>query len=147
MRPAYSYRDDPRVPDFDDGGPRTVMDASCGLCARGARWIATHDRHARFRIIPMQSELGRALFCHYGLDPEDPVSWLLIEDGQAYEATEAIIRTGRRLGGVWTGLALLRALPFRDRAYHAVARHRYRLMGRTDLCAMPDPEIQRRLLR
>ncbi len=147
MRPPHSYRDDPSVPAFDDAGPRTVMDARCGLCARGARWIAHNDRARAFRIVPMQSPLGRALFTHYGLDPDDPSSWLLIHEGRAFTATDAILRTGALLGGPWRALALLRLLPFRDAAYHAVARNRYRLSRPADLCALPDPEIQARLLQ
>jgi len=52
MRPlnaAYSWRDDPGVPDFEDTGCFTVMDATCGLCARGAKWIARNDRDGVFR--------------------------------------------------------------------------------------------------
>ena len=107
VRPDRSYRSDPSVPDFDDDGPRTVMDARCGLCARGARWIARSDRKQEFRIIPAQSELGAALFRHYGLDPLDPVSWLYIVDGKAYTSLDAIIRVGRRLGGVSGLFAML----------------------------------------
>ena len=76
VRPDHSYRSDPSVQDFDDDGPRTVMDERCGLCARGARWIARSDRKREFQIIPAQSELGVALFRHCGLDPLFPISWL-----------------------------------------------------------------------
>ena len=60
------------------------MDAHCALCARGAAWIARNDRLAEFKIVPLQSELGNALMIHYAMDPEDPTSWLYLEDGRAY---------------------------------------------------------------
>ena len=147
-RAAYSYRDDPNVPEFDDAGPRTVMDAHCALCARGARWIARADNAKAFRIIPMQTPLGAALFAHYGLDPHDPLSWLFLEDGRAYTSLDAIMRVGQRLGGTSRLLSAFRILPrpIQDAAYGLVARNRYRVLGRTDLCAMPDPDVQARLL-
>ena len=49
-RPLYSYRDDPAVPHFDDGGPVAIMDGECVLCATGARAIARFDRERCFRI-------------------------------------------------------------------------------------------------
>jgi predicted DCC family thiol-disulfide oxidoreductase YuxK len=34
-----------------------------------------------------------------------------------------------------------------DILYRAVARNRYRLFGSADLCTLPDPEVQKRLLK
>lgn len=145
----YSYRDDPDVPEFSDDGPRTVMDAKCAVCSAGARWISRNDRFDVFRIIPMQSELGKALLQHYGLDPSDPSTWLYLEDGRAFTSLDAVIRVATRLGGPWKGVRILQALPRRvqDFLYRTVARNRYRIWGKGDLCAMPDREIQKRLLQ
>ncbi|MEM7469973.1 MAG: DCC1-like thiol-disulfide oxidoreductase family protein [Pseudomonadota bacterium] len=149
QRAAYSYQDDPSVAAFDDGGCVAVMDAQCGLCAKGARWIDRYDKREEFRIIPVQSDLGSALLLHFGLDPDDPTSWLLIVDGQASSSLEAFMRAGRRLGGVWRALRVFSILPRRlqDPLYRFVARNRYKFFGRTDLCALPDPEVQKRLLK
>ena len=149
QRDPYSYRQDKSVPDFAAGPVFTVMDATCALCARGAAWIARHDRAQEFTIIPMQSAPGRALLVHYGLDPDDPVSWLYVEGGRAHTSLGAVIRVGRRLGGVWRGLGLLGVMPQRwqDALYVRVARNRYRVFGTADLCTLPDPEVQKRLLR
>lgn len=145
----YSYLQDPSVPAFDAGEVFTVMDAHCALCARGAAWIARHDKAHEFMIVPMQSDAGAALFSHYGLDPDDPASWLYVENGNAYSSLDALIRVGARLGGVWKGLALLRILPspIQDALYRWVARNRYRMFGTTDLCNMPNPEVQKRLMQ
>ncbi|MFT6453053.1 MAG: putative DCC family thiol-disulfide oxidoreductase YuxK [Halocynthiibacter sp.] len=145
---AFSHRQDDDVPKFADSGAVCVMDARCSLCARGATWIARNDRKGVFRIIPLQSDLGGALMRHYGMDPADPTSWLFLNEGQAQTSLDALIGVGLRLGGIWKGLILLRILPkgLRDILYRAVARNRYRLFGTADLCALPDPEVQKRLL-
>lgn len=146
-QPPYSYRSDPAVPPAPATGVFTVMDAHCALCARGASWIARHDHGQLFSIVPLQSELGQALMRHYGLDPQDPASWLYVEDGIAYASLDAVIRVGRKLGGIWRLAASLLFLPrpLRDGLYRAVARNRYRIFGRADLCALPDPEVRKRL--
>ena len=43
---------------------------------------------------------------------------------------------------------LLRLLPrrVRDRLYGMLARNRYRLFGRADMCAVPDPALRARLI-
>ena len=144
----YSYRDDNDVPNFDDVGPVCVMDANCSLCAHGARWIAHSDRSGEFRIVPLQSELGHALMHHYGMDPADPTSWLYLLEGRAHSSLDALMHVGSRLGGVWNFLIVLRIIPrgLRDILYRSVARNRYRWFGTADLCALPDPDVQKRLL-
>ena len=125
----------------------TVMDAHCALCARGAKWIAHGDTADVFKIVPIQGELGRSLLIRNALDPDDPTSWLYVEDGIAYTSLDALVRVGWRLGGVWKALIVFRLLPrgVQDTLYNAVARRRY-LAGQTDLCAMPDPAVQQRLV-
>ncbi len=147
-RAAFSFRQDPTVPGFAHPGPLCVMDAHCALCARGARWIARSDHRREFRIVPLQSALGAALMRHYGLDPADPLSWLFLDQGKAFTSLDALIGVAGRLGGVWHVLRLLRLIPkaLRDRAYRAVACNRYRWFGRADLCALPDPDVQQRLM-
>lgn len=146
-RPPHSWRDDPAVPDFDDTGPVAVMDATCALCSWGARTIARYDRAGVFRICPVQSPTGTALVRHFGLDPEDPETWLYLADGRAWSGMEAVIRIGARLGGAARAVEALRLLPrpARDWIYRRIARNRFRL-GRADMCALPDPALRRRLI-
>ena len=146
-QPLYSYRDDPNVPAFEDSGPIAVMDGECALCSWGASTIARLDGDAAFRICPLQSSTGTALAQHYGLEPGDPETWLFLDDGHAWSGMEAIIRIGERLGGVGRLGSGMRVLPrpAREWIYRRIARNRYRL-GRSDMCALPDPALRARLL-
>jgi len=146
---AFSYRTDPKVPKFDHNGPVTVMDGHCGLCAKGARWIAKNDRKDEFKIIPIQSKLGQALLVHFDLDADDPTTWLFIEAGRAYASADAVIRVANRMGGIWKTASLLRILPpfILNPLYRLVARNRYRFFGTVDMCNMPDPFVRRKLLQ
>lgn len=148
-RPLYSYRQSESVSKFSAGELISVMDAGCSLCARGASWIARNDKAEAFTIIPMQSKIGGELLEHYGMTPTDPTSWLYLENGQAYASFDAFMRVGQQLGGIWRGLAILRVLPkfIQNSLYRFVAQNRYRLFGSTDMCALPDLEVQKRLLK
>lgn len=147
-REAYSYKADPAVPTFDDSGPITFMDGECVLCTTGARLISRYDRAKKFKICRVQSPIGKAVLGHYGLDADDPESWLLLVDGNAYTSIDAMIRTGAMVGGVGWILQCLRPIPrpIQDWLYRRLARNRYRLWGRIDLCAIPDPCLHARLL-
>jgi predicted DCC family thiol-disulfide oxidoreductase YuxK len=147
-RDAYSYRRDDAVLPFDDANPVVFMDGDCVLCTQGAKIIARLDRAGEFRICPIQSSLGTSVLKHYGLEPDDPESWLYLVDGNAYTSLDAMIRAGRRMGG-WGRLAGVFGIlpqPVQDWLYRRLARNRYRLFGRTDMCAVPDAGLKQRLL-
>lgn len=146
--PRFSHRADASVPAFDDSGHVVVVDGSCGVCSRGARMLARRDTRQEFSIATSGSDLGRALFLHYGLDPVDPESWLYLREGEALFSLDAVIAVATRLGGSGRLAAVLWVLPkgLRDWLYRRIARNRYRIMGRTDLCALPDPALRKRLI-
>lgn len=148
MRAPYSYRADATVPPIDDSYVIAVMDGDCALCSYGARFIAGRDRKQKIKICPIQSTLGQALARHYGIDPHDPDSWMLLKHGTAYTEFDGFIETGKTLGGIWRLGQSLRILPrsVKNWLYHRIARNRYALFGHTDMCALPDPNLRARLL-
>lgn len=128
--------------------PTAVMDATCALCSWGARLIHRLDRSGEIKIAPVQSETGAALMRDNDLDPLDPDTWLFIEDGTVWRDFDALIRVGQRSGGLGHGLIVLKLLPrpIRDGLYQRIARNRYAMFGRGDMCALPDPAFRARLL-
>ena len=136
-------------PDIASLQPVALMDADCALCTRGARLIHRLDRANTIRICPVQTAAGRAALAHYGLDPQDPETWLFVADGKAWRDFDALAEVGRRTGGWGRALGLLMVLPrpLRDWLYRRYARNRYALFGRGDMCALPDPDFARRLVR
>jgi predicted DCC family thiol-disulfide oxidoreductase YuxK len=148
-RAAFSYRDDPAVPTFADDHPIIVFDGYCVLCSGWVSFILGRDRHALYRLLPAQAPLGQALYVHYGLDPKNFETYILIQDGIAWFKSEATIRMAQGLGFPWSLAGIFRAvpLPWRDRLYEMVARHRFRFFGRRATCYRPDPRHDDRFLR
>ena len=147
-RPAYSYRDDPDVPDFADDRPLIVFDGHCVMCSGWAEFIIRHDPDKRFRLMAAQTPLGTALYKHFNLDPVDYETNLLIIDGVGrFKADGAL--TMLDVLGIWKPLVwLARRLPVRflDPCYEFVARNRYRLFGMRESCYLPGPEDRDRFL-
>ncbi|MCF6443968.1 thiol-disulfide oxidoreductase DCC family protein [Nereida sp. MMG025] len=133
---------------MNDPFPIAYMDGQCSLCSFGARAIDWLDRSGQIRICPVQSERGRAALAAHGLDPEDPESWLFIADGQAWDGFDAVAQVGRRCGGLGHVVRVVMILPapLRQWLYRRVARNRYRLFGRREMCQIPSASLQARLI-
>ena len=130
-----------------DAGAVIVFDGVCALCSRWVRFLLRFDQRGRYRFAAMQGAQGRALLQQHGLDPDDPLSFLLVEQGRAWSDTDAIVRVLAGLG-VWKLAHVLRVVPraWRDRAYRALARNRYRWFGRHEQCFLPTPAQAARFL-
>jgi predicted DCC family thiol-disulfide oxidoreductase YuxK len=143
----YSYRTDPGVPDFNDRKPLFVFDGVCVLCSTGASWLMRYDGGGRVNFTSAQGTLGRALYAHWGMNIDE--SYLLVDGGRVYTASDGYLRLCRILGGPWHLLRIGAIIPrpIRDRAYGLIARNRYRWFGKADYCDLLTREQQKRLLQ
>ena len=136
-------------PAYPEDTAIAVMDGTCALCAFGARMVNRLDTSGTIRIAPIQGRAGADLMMAHGLDPLDPDSWLFIEeDGTVTRDLEAVIRLGRRVGGWGWLLTWLRVFPpvARNWMYARVARNRYAMFGRAEMCDIPNDALRARLL-
>ena len=130
------------------GEATIVFDGVCVLCNGWVDFLLARDRRGRYRFAAMQSPAGRRLLAAHRLDPDDPVSFLLVDTAGAHTDSDAIVRVLTGLGGPWRLAGLARLLPrgLRDRLYRWLARHRYRWFGRRPTCRLPDPAHAARFL-
>ncbi len=125
-----------------------VFDGFCALCNGWVDFLLKHDLHARYHFAAMQTPAGRALLASHGLDPDDPMSLLLLDEDGSHTDSDAVIAVLVGLGRVWRTAAALRLLPrvARDRAYRFIARNRYRWFGKKSACYLPTPRQRERFL-
>ncbi|MFK7744236.1 MAG: thiol-disulfide oxidoreductase DCC family protein [Roseobacter sp.] len=119
-----------------------VFDSNCALCDGGVHYTLRHEKTDSIRFVSIQSETGRALAQKHGIDPDDPLSFLFIEQGIALEKSDAIMALADHLDGPARAARLLRFMPkwLRDAGYVVLARNRYRVFGKTDRCIIPTPQ-------
>lgn len=145
---TYSYRTDTTVPPFPDDKALMVFDGYCGLCTHSVQFTLRHDQEGQFRFLPAQTALGDALYRHYGLNPGSYETFILLDKGHAYFASDAAIKIFRMLGFPWSLASALQIIPkpLRDWAYLAMAHNRMRFFGRKSTCYLPSPDTAERFL-
>jgi predicted DCC family thiol-disulfide oxidoreductase YuxK len=129
--------------------PIIVFDAQCVLCSANAQFVLRHDRRGHFRLASMQGEVGAALYRRFGIDPGNPESLIVVDGDRLYRDSDAILAIYGSLGWPWRALAVVgRVVPrfLRDPVYRWIARHRYRLFGRREVCWVPSAEYAERVL-
>ena len=105
-----------------------LFDGTCAFCERSVTFIATRDPAGYFRFGASQTATAQALLAQFGETRESTSSLILIEDGQVYRRSTAVLRIARRLPLPWSlaAVGLLMPRPLRDGAYGVVAAVRHR---------------------
>lgn len=129
-------------------GAILLFDGVCNLCNGTVRFVLDRDAAGYFRFGALQSDPGRRLLEAHGLPADELSTLVLLEEGRAYQRSEAALRVARRLDRPWPLLWAFRHVPLsvRDRVYDWIAEHRYRWFGTRDACAVPTAETRSRFL-
>lgn len=137
-----------------------AFDGLCNLCNSTVNWIIDHDPKQQFKFIALQDiarlktgntekQEAYALLKNELIDASSVLSSvLLIENGQLYKKSTAVLRICRQLSGLYpllhTCIIIPRAL--RDLVYDFIAHNRYKWFGKREQCRVPSPDVKQRFL-
>jgi predicted DCC family thiol-disulfide oxidoreductase YuxK len=125
-----------------------LFDGVCNLCNGLVLFIIKKDPAGKFKFASLQSEKGQKWLMRIGLVKNEFESFIFIQDDKYYLKSTAALKMLRHLGGVWKLLYvfILVPRPIRDFLYDLIARSRYRIFGKKDVCMIPTPELSERFL-
>ena len=123
-----------------------LFDGVCNLCDFSVQFVIKHDKNAYFHFLAQQSEVGKGLVKKYHLESLDSI--ILIKDECIYTHSSAAIEIVKHLDGGWKYLGIFSFIPtvIRDFIYTLVAKYRYRIFGKKDVCMMMISENKERFL-
>lgn len=82
-------------------GPIIVFDALCVMCSTNAQFVLRHDHQHRFRLASMQEPVGIALYRRSGIDPADPETMIVVEQGRVLRNSDAVLAIYSGLDWPW----------------------------------------------
>jgi predicted DCC family thiol-disulfide oxidoreductase YuxK len=143
----------PGLPQEQPGRHLLLYDGVCGLCNRLNGFVLPRDPGGVFHFAPLQSETARSILLRFGRDSGSLETFYVVEDYRSaaprlWSKARAGLFVARQIGGVWRLLTIFGILPdfLLNFVYDLIARHRYRIFGRYDVCLMPKPEYKARFV-
>ncbi len=128
--------------------PVVLYDGDCGLCAKSVQFILRHEADRTLRFAPLQGETAAGLRRRHPNIPSNLDTVVFVTGGRAYVRSKAFLHVAKHLTMPWRLGHAFRWLPafVLDLGYRLIARIRYRVWGRADVCAMLPPEQRARFL-
>lgn len=137
----------------DRSNPIILYDGVCGLCNRLNQFLLKRDKDDRFRFASLQSDFASELLKGHGLDANDlDTVYVVVDYGKPGERvlarSDAVLYALQQLGGPWSVARLATVLPraLRNAAYNIVARNRYRVFGKYEVCPIPEERFKHKFL-
>lgn len=137
------------ITDLPQGKKIILFDGVCNLCDSFIQYVIRRDKRDVFRFAVQQSEIGRKILKHIGIDPEKTDSVVLYEPGIAYfTKSSAGAEIAKSLSGIGRLDILNRIFPrvFSDKFYDIIAKNRYKWFGKKDNCMIPTAEMRAKFL-
>lgn len=131
------------------GHPVLLYDGVCALCNGTVRFALKRDGKGIFRFAALQSDVARELIGDEAatLDGVALVAAALTAEQRVYRRSDAAVEALNLLE--WRGMSrALRLVPriLREAGYGVIARLRYRLFGRYEVCPLPPVETRDRFV-
>ena len=125
-----------------------LFDGVCILCNRLVQFIIRRDKKEKFKFASLQSDKGQALLKQFGLPRNVFNSIVYISENGYLLNSSAILHICKDMEGMWKYVYILIVIPswVRDFIYTGIAKTRYKLFGKLDVCMVPGPEIAHRFL-
>lgn len=123
--------------------PTILFDGVCNLCNGFVQFIIIRDKKRYFRFASLQSDYVSSL----NLDEENLISdmntVILLEDGQIFTKSAAVLRIVRQLRFPYPLAYIFVVIPrpVRDILYSWISRNRYRWFGKRESCMIPTPDL------
>ena len=123
-----------------------LFDGTCHLCLGSIRFLLRYDTGERYRLAWLQSPAAERLLSGYEMPSADSV--VLLQNGQFFFRSTAILKALIGLGGIWKLAGVLFVVPVRvrDTLYDFVGTRRYRWFGQAAQCELPAPSTGDRFL-
>lgn len=129
-------------------GAIVLFDGVCNFCNSSVNFVIQHDRKGYFKFALLQSTVGWELLNKYKVETSKADSVVVIDDGRVYLRSDGALHVAGKLDKpwFWLGFLIIVPRPIRDFIYRLLAKYRYRLFGKKDVCMIPTPELKQRFL-
>ncbi len=122
------------------------FDGVCGLCDRSVDFAITEDRERVLRFTPLQGITAKEYAERLSTVKTDSI--ILIDDTGIYDRSCAVLRICSQMGNIWRCTAIFYLVPkfIRNFIYDSVAKNRYNIFGKNEVCRFPTPEERGKIL-
>lgn len=125
-----------------------LFDGVCNFCSFWVNFVIKRDKNDIFRFAALQSETGMQYLKLFGINITDPDTFVLIEGKEYFIKSTAALKVAWELKS-WLKISyplIFLPISFRDFLYDLIAKNRYKIFGKKDVCRIPTAEEKKKFI-
>ena len=128
--------------------PILLFDGVCNLCNGFVQFVLSNEKNSNINFASLQSEIGQKLLKDFKVTQKGLESIVFIENGKVYEKSSAVLKIARHLKMPWNLASAFTIVPqfLSNGVYDLVAKNRYRMFGKKEVCWIPEPKWKSRFI-
>lgn len=121
-----------------------LFDGVCNLCTWSVKFLMKRDHREKFRYASLQSKTGQQVMNAYFTGDNVPDSIVYYRLGKLFTRSGAVLEILRDLQKGWQMLYVFKLFPafLRDSIYHWIAKKRYHIFGKKEVCYIPEKPVK-----
>lgn len=125
-----------------------LFDGVCNLCNSSIQKVIENDDKNIFQFASLQSDFGQGFLKKNDFNQDEFNSIILIDGEKFYTQSDAALRIGKELKGIYKISKYLLWIPkfIRNTVYKYISRNRYNWFGKKESCWMPTPELKQKFI-
>jgi predicted DCC family thiol-disulfide oxidoreductase YuxK len=129
------------LPIMEYGKRIVFFDGECNLCNGFVNFLVSADKNRQFYIASLQGETAKDFLAESERLNLSTIVYL-DEFGHKYYKSGAVFKILPKLGKTYAMIKIFQFLPrqITDYLYDLVAKDRYRLFGKSEVCRLPTEE-------
>lgn len=125
-----------------------LFDGVCNFCNFWVNFIIDRDEKDLFRFASLQSDFGQSILKNLNLSTKDFDTFVLIEGKKCFIKSTAALKVVKDISGWLKILYPFIILPefIRDLVYNLIAKNRYKIFGKSEICRIPSEVEKQKFL-
>lgn len=124
------------------------FDGVCNLCNGFVQFVLTHEKNQTFQFCSLQSDFAINFFKQNQFETLHIDSVIVYKNQQFYIQSEAAFKVIEELKLPYRLISVFKFFPpvLNNFIYKIIAKYRYKIFGKTDVCWVMKPEHKQRFL-
>lgn len=125
-----------------------LFDGVCNLCNSSIQKVIENDEKNIFKFASLQSDFGQEFLKKNSFNQDEFNSMILIDGEKFYTQSDAALRIGKELKGIYKISKYLLCTPkfIRNTVYNFISKNRYNWFGKKESCWLPTPELKQKFI-